>query len=434
MWSLLSTLNSELMWFSIRLRGEAKFQVGYVAPLPIHQPSDMLARFSNEAYCLLKEWDSGNEISTQFIKPWILQVLHGSDSSERPVTGHPLAQGFEWSKWPCAVKIRSVCGNRTMNLKELAELCVERKNMLEQRVDEIQRQIDEEVYRIYNISDENRRLIQRELVPYGELESTGDPSEQAAQNEEQARVTEEASDHIKRLISFYVKKVMESDEDGIVPLDQSFQDNLVKKVRELIALDFGNERADVIEKEMEEILGSSLQDWLANEFFDFHLTLYRRRPIFWQLTSSNFGTGRGDAAFSCFVYYHKLSRDTIPKIQAIYLMTVKEKVKVAKEQISDQLIEAQKEGDKKRIEKLKKDYQEIDERLAELERFDAALTEVHNPRKNKSGLSGTAKWIDRAIAEVRDNGWNPIIDYGVRVNIEPLKEARVLPPSASRVR
>jgi len=187
MWSLLSTLNSELMWFSIRLRGEAKFQVGYVAPLPIHQPSDMLARFSNEAYCLLKEWDSGNEISTQFIKPWILQVLHGSDSSERPVTAHPLAQGFEWSKWPSAVKIRSICGNTTMNLKELVELCVKRKNMLKQRIDEIQHQIDEEVYSIYNISNEDRRLIERELHLQGGLGLTGDLSEQVAQNEKKSQ-------------------------------------------------------------------------------------------------------------------------------------------------------------------------------------------------------------------------------------------------------
>jgi hypothetical protein len=437
--AFLSLGNSSLLTFLFTVLDPLQHvrHVGYMSKLPVNPEaltSDKLRSSAQEAYSLKREWLTGSETSALFIKPWILQVLNGFNSSEKPINAHPLAGSFEWSKWSSAVKIRSVCGNKTMNLKELVELCVKRKNMLKQRIDDIQRQIDEEVYSIYNISNEDQRLIERELDLQGGLKLTSDLSEQVAQNEGKTKITEEASEHIKRLISFYVKKVMESDEDGIVPLDQSFQDNLVKKVRELIALDFGKERVDDIEKEMEEILGSSLQDWLANEFFDFHLTLYRRRPIFWQLTSRNFGTGRGDAAFSCFVYYHKLSRDTIPKIQAIYLMTVKEKVKVAKEQISDQLIEAQKEGDKKRIEKLKKDYQEIDERLAELERFDAALTEVHNPRKNKSGLSGTAKWIDRAIAEVRDNGWNPIIDYGVRVNIEPLKEARVLPPSASRVR
>jgi hypothetical protein len=42
--------------------------------------------------------------------------------------------------------------------------------------------------------------------------------------------------------------------------------------------------------------------------------------------------------------------------------------------------------------------------------------------------------VDQKIAEVRDNGYNPIIDYGVRVNIEPLKEAGLLHKAARRVK
>jgi hypothetical protein len=36
--------------------------------------------------------------------------------------------------------------------------------------------------------------------------------------------------------------------------------------------------------------------------------------------------------------------------------------------------------------------------------------------------------------EVQDNGWTPILDPGVRVNIEPLKEAKLLPVAAERVK
>ncbi len=440
-WPLLAICSSQLVFAISRLiASENKQGTAVTASLPIALPKpsngelDRLGALAQEAHDILQEWATGDEISTPFIKPWILQV-HGFDSMEKSTTGHPLAVGFEWSKWPVAVKIRSICANKTSSLKELVELCDKQKGLLEQRIDEIQRQIDEEVYRIYGISDEDRRMIERELVLQRGLELSDTGEGQPMQDEERTTIiTEEAKDHIKRLISFYVKKIMESDEVGIVPLDQSFENNLPKRIRVFIALDFGKERADDIEKEMEEILGCSIQDWLANEFFDFHLTLYRKRPIFWQLTSKNFGTVRGSVAFSCFIHYHKLSRDTIPKIQALYLRTVMEKVKVAKEQVSEQLMEAQNNRDKERIEKLRKDYQRIGEKLAELEKFDAALTEVHNPRKDKGGPLGTPKWTDWAIAEVRDNGWNPIIDYGVRVNIEPLKEAGVLPPSASRVK
>jgi len=47
-----------------------------------------------------------------------------------------------------------------------------------------------------------------------------------------------------------------------------------------------------------------------------------------------------------------------------------------------------------------------------------ALNILHNPGKDKI----KPKWVEKAIAEIRNNGWNPIIDYGVRVNIKSLKE------------
>ena len=49
-------------------------------------------------------------------------------------------------------------------------------------------------------------------------------------------------------------------------------------------------------------------------------------------------------------------------------------------------------------------------------------------------LDEDSTWLERKIAEVRDNGWTPVIDYGVRVNIEPLKEADVLHRAADRVK
>ena len=72
--------------------------------------------------------------------------------------------------------------------------------------------------------------------------------------------------------------------------------------------------------------------------------------------------------------------------------------------------------------------------MDELDAFDAALTAIHNPRQEKYKLPRRPRWVDEKIAEVRDNGWTPVIDYGVRVNIEPLKEAKVLPRAADRVK
>jgi hypothetical protein len=408
---------------------------GYIGSLPIALDvlkSEELEIFAHESYDLLKEWDTGNEISTHFIKPWILQVLHGFDPIEKPITQHPLAEQFELSNWPSARKIRSIKGSPVMCLTELANLCVKRQEMLNERIEEIQKEIDEEVYRIYRISDEDRALIEQELaLRQGALGSEEKVDEEV---EEVSKDVISTKEHVERLISFYIKKALESDEDGIVPLDEMFSDNLFNRVREFIAQDFGKDRVDKIELEISEIFGKTLKKWIEEDYFDFHVSLYRRRPIFWQLTSSRLGKSKLPGIFSCFLYYHKLDRDTIPKILSFYLNPIKERLYRERERIFKDLEKARATGDRKRINELSKAYEESLNKINEIENMEKALNLLHNPRKDKTKLKPSAKWVEKAIAEVRDNGWNPIIDYGVRVNIEPLKELKILHPAADRVK
>ena len=238
------------------------------------------------------------------------------------------------------------------------------------------------------------------------------------------------------MLSYYVKRVIEFDEDGIVPLDEMFPDNLTSKVRQWIAEDFGADQVDRIEKELHQLLGKTLKEWLAQEYFDFHVSLYKNRPIFWQLVSYRLGRSRSPpGAFSCFVHYHKLTRvETISKIRAFYLERVKDVLARERNHLLRVLEAARATSDGPRINRLSKVYADTISKIEELERFEAALITVNNPRKDKKVLPKNAKWVDRAVAEVRDNGWNPMIDYGVRVNIEPVKEAKLLHPAADRVR
>jgi len=441
-WALLAICCSKLIYYLSRLIVPEKMPgTGYTASLPIVLPSisskkrtKELGLFANEAYHLLKEWATGEEISTLFIKPWILQVLHGFDLSWRPITQHPLGWQFEWSDWSSAKAIRSIHGSPDMALHELAELCLEQQQMLEERVDNIQKEIDEEVYRTYGISDEDRALIEHELALRRGEQSKG---EEVSKEEKSRADVVSVDEHIKRLISYYVKRAIESDGDGIVPLNEMFPDNLVKKLREFVATDFGVDQVERFESEMHQILGKSLQDWLAQDYFGFHISLYRWRPIFWQLASYRHGRSHNPpGVFSCFVHYHKdkLTRDTIPKILAHYIPKIKERLTREKEWTFKRLEEARASNDRQRINKLTKEYDTARDQLTELQRFEEALNMVHNPRKDPLKLQENARWVDRALKEVRDNGWNPIIDYGVRVNIESLKEAKLLPSAADRVK
>jgi hypothetical protein len=420
--------------------------IGCVGKVPHKFPDEnkinFMGNWGKEIHDILCEYDTGNEISTIFIKPWILQVIYGWVSNEEPITGSPLAEQFRWEDWHSLKEMRNITCTQDMLLRKIAELGIKRKKHVDKRVQELQDLIDEEVYRIYEISEEDRKLIESELAQRrGEAISAEDKEsdkrydESVSEEGEPEDLEAQIKDHVLRLISFYVKQSLEEREDGIIPLDPMFEDNLHARVRQKIARDFGEINLDRIEIEFGEIVGKSLVDWLAKDYFDYHCTMYKRRPIFWQLVSDRIGRSRrGQAAFSCFLHYHKLIRNTIPKVQAFYLSHVKNRAAREKDRVLRELEKARIDGSRTIIKRRAKDYEQAVNAVEELETFESALNTLHNERMDKIELPENPKWVQEKIKEVRDDGWKPVIDYGVRVNIEPLKELKIVPPSADKVK
>jgi len=88
----------------------------------------------------------------------------------------------------------------------------------------------------------------------------------------------------------------------------------------------------------------------------------------------------------------------------------------------------------KRENQLQGEYEEAMDEYLELLEFDKKLEEVSTPRDELTEFDEDTRWVIRKIAEVMNDGWNPSIDYGVLVNITPLKEAGLLHPAANRVK
>jgi len=436
LWATLGILNSELTWFMLLLLTPSRaWEVSQVAslPYPVDSKKNLvsLSIYSQEITSLLRELDTGNEPSTIFVKPWILQLLHGFDFKNKPTTGHPFADDFEWSNWEALKQVRRKTRSKQISITKLAELAIEREQIIDARLKQLQKQIDEEVYHVYEISKEDKELIERELA--SRLGEGSSFQENKSVKEEQIKATIDwkprIKKHVTRLISFYIKKTLESDPDAIVPVHQ-----LVQEIRKHLAKDFEDQQ-DVKEKEIEEILGKNLEEWIATDYFELHVDLYKRRPIFWHLTSCNFARGRtSTGAFNCFINYHKLDRDTIPKIRVNHLRPELDRAKWKVDRLKRELQESREAGDKRKERRLSEELDSALSTLEELQNFQKALEEIHNPRKEKTKLPKNARWVDQKIAEVRDNGYNPVIDYGVRVNIEPLKEAGLLHKAARRVR
>ncbi len=72
-----------------------------------------------------------------------------------------------------------------------------------------------------------------------------------------------------------------------------------------------------VKNELESFLNKKTTSWVKNNFFrHHHVDEYKRRgqriPIYWQLESTN-------GSFSCFVYYHGIDANTLPKLRGQYL-------------------------------------------------------------------------------------------------------------------
>ncbi len=182
--------------------------------------------------------------------------------------------------------------------------------------------------------------------------------------------------------------------DGILVFDDQFDENVTDRIRECIEVTFD----DVYEKEaeIEDLLNKNMTDWLRETFFRYHhCKEYRRRgqriPIYWQLESEN-------GAFSCFLYYHEMDADTLPKLRGQYVDT---KIDVLRNRLGS--IESEFESatdDKKR--ELRNEMEKLQEQLDDVQDFG-----------------------DRLDALI-DDGFEPDFEAGIWKNIQKVDEYDLL--------
>jgi hypothetical protein len=232
---------------------------------------------------------------------------------------------------------------------------------------------------------------------------------------------------------------------GIVPITSAREEpTLLSRVRERLAEDFGPDRVAAVEQEFRDIVGASLEGWLAAEFFTRHISQFRKRPIAWQLRSLPTGNdvrGRGkgrkrgpsNSIFSCLVFYHRLDADLLPKLRTHYIGPV---LRGFQTELGD--LEKTKtrttEQDARRL--------ELVERVDELKAFDGKLEEVSLQAfacavlEEIARAEGLDKWTSRDGRSpvpgsreaflAQESRYDPDLNDGVRVNLAPLQRAGLL--------
>lgn len=358
----------------------ARWEVGIVKRLPIPPPTsaqhESVSEISNFIYGAKAEWDRGNETMSAFEAPWLIRSV--DRSSRQAISG------------------------------ELDAL-LEFEHIEEQRIQDRYSELDETVFRLYGVSDATLNLVEETLGRQ--------PSETLWQQMLGKLPDQKRIEHVWRLLSYAVKRVAEADKDGIVPfLHVSGESPLLDRVHAELGKLFPGRDVNEIEVEIvnelrRKVKGyervESIRQWLEDLYFAYHSSMYKNRPIFWHISSKQ---GKGPAAFSALVHYQRFDKDRIAKLRGVYL---REALGVFRREAA--LASQAGRAD---------DRLEWQARVEEAEELDRRLQKVQEGfHQGGEDFRILTPW--KAEGE-RPKGWDPDINDGVKVNIEPLQRAGVL--------
>jgi len=299
---------------------------------------------------------------------------------------------------------------------------------------ELERQIDEEVYRLYSIDAEDRQSIEAELAePALAVDDAGENSEneQIAEDNRTISSDDTAPDAnivegrlsrqalAARWVSYAIGIVLGRFQPGIegelgcgrvspeqaaalralaVPsgvavLDPGHEDDLVALVERALALLVG-------EAQVEPLLIAAtgrrqLSEWLARDYFKQHVRQYRKRPIYWLLQSPK-------KRYSLWLFHEHITRDTLHLLQGNRYLGGRINRACSEVQARRERLAPMPQGAERR--KLEREIEAIEGDLTDLEAFAKALAAVTSQTNTCGEIVG----------------WAPEVDDGVLINLAPL--------------
>jgi len=371
---ILGVLNSTFAEYLCRaLMSFGSYEVGVIQKLPIPRPASdlkgLIASLARSIHDAKAGWDAGNEISSQFNEPWLANALR-----ER--------------------------ADRTLGQALDAVLALEAAAHSE--IQTSYSQLDTAVFDAYGLSQETRDTVLKDL---GER-----PPELIWPQMEGKTVEQRRMEHVWRLLSFCAKRLIDGDDDGIVPLfrisnEAVFEERVLAQLGKIV----GTERLHEFEGEVASELrkrvsgykrADSIGNWLTNVYFEYHVRLYKSRPIYWHLSSSQ----QSDPAFGVLVHYYRFGKDALRKLRGNYLRGCLDRL--------------QRELGHARKENRAGDSVELQQKIDEVRAFDKKLQAL-----DEGEFPIRVPWKDVAK---QPKGWSPDIGDGVKVNILPLQTAGLL--------
>lgn len=194
-------------------------------------------------------------------------------------------------------------------------------------------------------------------------------------------------------------KTFKVDNDNIIPITDEayFSDDIVERFKTFIKTVYGdntfNENmnfiAETLGKRGTETSEETIRRYFVNDFFNDHVKMYQKRPIYWLLDS---GKKNG---FKALVYMHRYNENLIPKVRLDYLHRIQTTYEKLLSDVNYKLTTDLSMTDKKEA---KNRQAALNAKLNEIKEYDEKIAHIANQRIS----------ID--------------LDDGVKVNYEKFKD------------
>jgi len=286
---------------------------------------------------------------------------------------------------------------------------------------EIEQEIDEEVYRLYGIADEDRGAIEAELATPRTNSTSDEERDDQSSDGEDAEAAAEApltrDELARQWISYAVGIVVGrfqpgidgalgrshfsediaaklqalADSNGILVHDQGHPDDMATKVLQALQIMLGDDAAIEVITQGAGRAGNpeeELRRYFERTFFKEHIQKYRKLPVYWLLQSPG-------KTYSVWLFHEKLTKDTLYRIRGEQY--VGSKIRLLESPLAD--LRRQRDAAQGRERRaLEKQMAELEDVLDDLRAF--------------------AERIDAIL----QRGYSPHIDDGVLINMAPLWE------------
>lgn len=178
-------------------------------------------------------------------------------------------------------------------------------------------------------------------------------------------------------------KTFSVDEDNIIPITDEayFGDDIVERFKKFIKVVYGdntfNENMDFIAetlgKKGTETSEDTIRRYFLNDFFNDHVKIYQKRPIYWL-----FDSGKKNG-FKALIYMHRFNENLIPKVRLDYLHRIQTTYEKLLSDVNYKLTTDLSLSDKKAIQNRQAD---LNAKLNEIKEYDEKIAHIANQRIN----------------------------------------------------